>query len=300
MTRREAMLRGVISIRRFLPFAAIAAVLFATPLFAQSPPADIFERGNLVAWCIVPFDAKKRGPEERAQMLVRLGLRRLAYDYRAEHVPAWDAELDALKRHGIELTAWWFPGSLNEEAKQALELFRRHGVKPQLWITGGGAPAKDAADQAARIEAEAQRVRSIAEAAAPLGCAVALYNHGGWFGEPENQVAIIERLRRDGITNVGIVYNFHHGHQDIARFAELWRKMQPHLLAVNLNGMVRDGDAAGRKILPIGSGTEDVEMLRVIRASGWRGPVGIIDHRPETDSEETLRENLEGLERAAK
>lgn len=280
-------------------FAFRLAACFASlllPLSAETTP-DVFDRGNLVAWCIVPFDAKKRGPEERAQMLDRLGIRKLAYDYRAEHVPTWDAELDALKRHDIELTAWWFPGSLNDEATAALALFRRHGVKPQLWVTGGGAATGDAAEQAARIDAEARRVRAIAEAAAPLGCKVALYNHGGWFGEPENQIAIIERLRRDGVTNVGIVYNFHHGHEHLDRFAELWPKMQPHLLAVNLNGMVRDGDRSGRKILPLGGGTEEQGMLRVIRASGWRGPVGIIDHRPETDSEETLRENLAGLER---
>src|SRR5688572_17767316 len=43
---------------------------------------SIFGKGNLVAWCIVPFDAKKRGPEERAEMLERLGIKRLAYDYR--------------------------------------------------------------------------------------------------------------------------------------------------------------------------------------------------------------------------
>ena len=32
----------------------------------------LFARTNLAAWCIVPFDAKKRGPEERAAMLERL------------------------------------------------------------------------------------------------------------------------------------------------------------------------------------------------------------------------------------
>jgi sugar phosphate isomerase/epimerase len=281
--------------RLFSCFVALLALLSAT-LSAQTAP-DIFDRVNLVAWCIVPFDTKKRGPEERAQMLDRLGIKRLAYDYRAEHIPTWDAELDALKLHGIELTAWWFPASLNDEAKQALDLFRRHGVKPQLWITGGGAPAKDAAEQTARVETEAQRVRSIAEAAVPLGCAVALYNHGGWFGEPENQLAIIERLARDGVRNVGIVYNFHHGHDHLDRFAELWRQMQPHLLAVNLNGMVRDGDKLGKKIIPLGSGTEELGMLRVIRESGWRGPVGILNHRPEVDAEEALRGNLAGLER---
>ena len=123
---------------------------------------------------------------------------------------------------------------------------------------------------------------------------MALYNHGGWFGEPENQIAIIERL---GLPNVGIVYNLHHGHDHLDRFPALWAKMQPHLLAVNLNGMVRGGDKAGKKILAIGAGDEELGMMKVIQASGWHGPVGILDHRPETDSEDTLRENLDGLER---
>ena len=63
--------------------------------FAENPP-DIFARENLMAWCIVPYDGKKRGPEERAAMLEKLGLQHFAYDYRAEHIPTWDDELDAL------------------------------------------------------------------------------------------------------------------------------------------------------------------------------------------------------------
>ena len=35
----------------------------------------IFAQQNLAAWCIVPFDSKKRGPEERAEMLQRLGIK---------------------------------------------------------------------------------------------------------------------------------------------------------------------------------------------------------------------------------
>ena len=271
----------------------IALLVLCAGGFAQQP-ADIFARGNLVAWCIVPFDAKKRGPEERAQMLDRLGIRRLAYDYRAEHIPTFDAELDALKKHGIELTAWWFPATLNDEAKNILAVIARHDAHPQLWITGGGEAVRSPEEQAQRVEAEAARLRPIAEAAAKLGCDVALYNHGGWFGEPENQLAIVAKL---GLPNVGIVYNFHHGHGHIGRFAELWRKMQPRLLAVNLNGMVRDGERLGKKILTLGEGTEEAAMLGVMRDSGWRGPVGIINHRPELDAEEALRANLAGLDR---
>jgi len=282
------------------PIALILSVLamamaMAAPARAADP-ADVFRAENLDAWCIVPFDAKKRGPEERAQMLKELGLKRLAYDYREEHVPTFDAEVEAMKRHGIELTAWWFPGALNAEARLILEVIARHRITPQLWLTGGGETPKDAAGQAALVEAEAARIRPIAEAAEAVGCKVALYNHGGWFGEPENQLAIIERLARDGVKNVGIVYNFHHGHPHLGRFAALWQLMMPHLLAVNLNGMEVDGDQRGRKILHLGEGDQELGMMRIIRDSGWQGPVGILDHLPETDSGETLKKNLRGLE----
>ncbi len=252
---------------------------------------DLFARENLIAWCIVPFDAKKRGSEERAAMLEKLGFKHFAYDYRAEHVPTWDEELAALKRHHVSLDAWWFPGSLNDEAKKTLELFQRHGVKPQLWVTGGGAPTKDATEQAARIEQEAGRIKPIAEAAAAQGLQVALYNHGNWFGEPENQLAIIERLARDGVKNVGLVYNLHHGHETLDRFPALLAAMKPHLLALNLNGMTR----GGAKIIPLGQGVEDLELLRAIRAGGWRGLVGILNHTGE-DAEARLQDNLDGLD----
>lgn len=49
-----------------------------------------------------------------------------------------------------------------------------------------------------------------------IGSKLALYNHGGWNGEPENMAAIAECFRKhhDG-GHVGIVYNFHHGHSHI-------------------------------------------------------------------------------------
>jgi sugar phosphate isomerase/epimerase len=275
----------------FLCGAGLSA-LAVTPAAAAAADDDIFATNNLVAWCIVPFDAKKRGPEERAQMLDRLGLKRLAYDWRDEHIATFDQEVETMQRHGIEVTAWWFPGGLNDTARKILDCLERHQVKAQLWITMGD-PAPQAS-QADKVQAAAAAVRPIAEAAGKIGCSVALYNHGGWFGEPENQVAIIEHLL---MRNVGIVYNFHHGHGHLARFPELMGKMQPHLLAINLNGMVADGDKVGKKILTLGEGDQDLTLLKTIRDSGWRGPVGILDHRPETDSEETLRANLAGLQR---
>lgn len=269
----------------------LAAPLCA-PLNTLSTHAEtsLFERTNLVAWCIVPFDAKKRGPEERAAMLERLGLRRLAYDYRAEHIPTFDAEIAALRKHKIELTAWWFPTTLNAEARGILEVLERNRVQPQLWVMGHGAP-DHAASQQQRVEAEADRLRPIALAAAKIGCQVGLYNHGGWFGEPTNQIAIIRQL---ALPNVGIVYNLHHAHDQIERFPELLRAMRPHLLALNLNGMIREGDRHGQKIVPVGQGDADLALLKTIQESGWRGPVGILNHTEE-DAEARLLDNLEGL-----
>jgi sugar phosphate isomerase/epimerase len=138
-------------------------------------------------------------------------------------------------------------------------------------------------------------IRPVAREAGAIGCKVALYNHGGWFGEPENQIAIIERLRRDGVTNVGMVYNLHHGHEHLARFPELLGKMKPYLLALNLNGMNEGGEKPGEKILPLGRGALDLRLLKTIRDSGWTGPVGILNHTDE-DAEGRLLDNLAGLD----
>ncbi len=282
---RQRGLAGVICL-------AVVGIAFWSLSAAEPVATGLFARKNLVAWCIVPFDSKKRGPEERAAMLEKLGFTKFAYDYRAEHIPTFDAEIEALKRHHIELTAWWFPTSLNDEAKMTLAVFAKHKVTPQLWVTGGGNPTKDEADQRARVIAEAARIRPIAEAAAKVGCKVALYNHGGWFGEPENQLAIINELKLD---NVGIVYNLHHGHDHLSRFPELLQKMKPHLYTLNLNGMVKEGDRKGQKILQLGEGDLDLTLLKTIRDSGYTGPIGILGHTQD-DAEARLQDNLDGLD----
>jgi sugar phosphate isomerase/epimerase len=268
--------------------AFIVLALGGAPAAAADPPPDPFRPDNLVAWCIVPFDKKARTPAERAEMLARLGFRKFAYDWRAQHLPTFDDEVKELKKRNIELTAVWFPANLGPEARQLLDVIRKHGVKTQLWVTMGDPGGKDQREQ---VEAAAKVIRPIAEEAAKIGCAVGLYNHGGWFGEPENQVAVIEHLK---LPNVGIVYNLHHGHDHLARFPALLKTMKPHLLALNLNGMVVNGDRVGKKIIPLGQGDLDFELLKTIRESGYAGPVGVLGHTDD-DAEERLLDNLDGL-----
>src|SRR5947199_6170634 len=106
-------------------FAILVATAIAAHAANGASDYQLFARTNLVAWCIVPFDAKKRGPEERAAMLERLGFKLFAYDYRAEHIPTFDAEVEALKRHGITLLAWWFPTTMNDEGQLILDVLKR-------------------------------------------------------------------------------------------------------------------------------------------------------------------------------
>ena len=41
-------------------------------------------------------------------------------------------------------------------------------------------------------------------------------------------------------------------------------------------------------------------MITAIRKSGYAGPIGILDHRNDTDTEIALKENLEGLQKILK
>jgi sugar phosphate isomerase/epimerase len=284
--------RGVTMKNLCLLVTSYACLGLALPIRADEKKVDaaLFDPDNRVAWCIVPFDAKKRGPEERVAMLKRLGFKHYAYDWRAEHLPSFDRELQLLKKNDIELTAVWFPAELNADARTILELLKKHQVKTRLWVTMGD-PAPGAKEQSEKVAVACKILRPIAEEAARIDCRVGLYNHGNWFGEPENQLAVLENLK---LPNVGLVYNLHHGHDHLNRFPELLKKMQPHLYALNLNGMVPRGDRIGRKILPLGKGELDLELLRAIRDSGYKGRIGILGHTQD-DAELRLLDNLDGL-----
>ena len=264
----------------------VVCVLFA---LLQGAYGENFDKDRLVAWCIVPFDAKQRGPAERAEMLVRLGLKRVAYDWRAKHVKDFEEEILQYKKHGLEFFAFW---SVHENAFQ---LFQKHKINPQVWHTLSN---PDAATQQARVEAAAKAMLPLVERTRRLGCALGLYNHGGWGGEPANLVAVCKHLKaHHNAGHVGIVYNLHHGHGHIADFEQSLKLMQPHLLCLNLNGM---NDDAKPKILPLGEGLHELKLLNTIRQSGYQGAIAILDHRSAIDTEVALRENLDGLKKLLK
>jgi sugar phosphate isomerase/epimerase len=290
---------------RTLAGAALKCNVYGT-INALAPPLEatagarlgqLLAKDNLVAWCIVPFDGAKRGPEERAAMLKKLGLKRVAYDWRAEHIPTFDAELVAYARHGIELHAFWMPVDTDSPLREehwpiVLDLVKRHNVSPELWVMLNNALVESLAEDE-RAPRAAKILEPVARAAAERNCRIGFYNHGGWWGEPENQIRVLEILKSLELENVGLVYSFHHAHSHVPDFAQLARRMQPYLLTVNINGM-RDG---GPQILQIGRGEHEASMLRELVAAGYRGPIGILHHRDGVDAETGLSENLLGIKR---
>ncbi len=49
-----------------------------------------------------------------------------------------------------------------------------------------------------------------------------------------------------------------------------------------------------------GKGQHEAAMIAIIRKASYTGPIGILDHRNDTDTEIALRENLEGLQKILK
>src|SRR4029079_10019034 len=68
----------------------------------------LFSKNNLLAWCIVPYDSKKRTSEERALMLKELGIASLAYDMRDPDLPNMETEFLTLKKYSIQMKGIWF------------------------------------------------------------------------------------------------------------------------------------------------------------------------------------------------
>jgi hypothetical protein len=153
-------------------------------------------------------------------------------------------------------------------------------------------------EQQQRVELEEARIRAFVQLAAPYGCRVSIYNHRGWFGMIENELAILARLDQMGVKNVGMVYNFAHSrdkkHDDSVHFATLWRQVKPHVTALNISGLSRVEDV----VFP-SQGDRELSMMRVVTQSGWKGPVGVLVLWKPADTEVVLRNALRGLDWAA-
>ncbi len=261
--------------------------------------SDVFSKSNLAAWCIVPYDAMNRGPEDRAKMLHEIGITKLAYDWRTKHIPTFDQELAALNKYNVKLAAFWMTTDHDpdndERIQKVFDFLERNKVKTQIWLSMKDlGEVFELLDHKAKVEYTAKPISNIAKRAAKLGCKVGLYNHGGWFGEPENIISIIDYMK---LPNVGMVYNFHHARLHHERFPEFFPKIKPYLYSLNLAGL-KKGDTVN--FFRVGQGNVEAEMIKLVWESGYNGPIGIINHDKNEDAKKGLLDEMEGLKKILK
>lgn len=252
---------------------------------------------KIYAWCIVPFDSVKRSPMERINMLKKLGIKKYAYDWREDHLATMAEELTLAKQNDIEVIAVWLwidenwdsVGELNRPNEKVFDIVEEVGYRGQIWVSFNSNYFVNMPDSLA-VKKGAEMIAYLSDRAKGLGCKIALYNHGDWFGEPVNQVKIIEALSD---RELGIVYNFHHAHDQIDAFPEIVKTMMPYLWYVNLSGLRKEGP----KILTIGEGDHEMGMIDLLEENGYKGDFGILGHIEDADVETVLMDNLSGLKK---
>ena len=254
-----------------------------------------FRMDNLIPWSIVAFDSEERNPSERIQMIKELGFRQYAFGGRAKHLATMKEEWRMAKKEGIRISAAWLylnakkdcPGQLKPMSENIFQSLKEVGLETQIWVGFHPEYFVGLAEEEA-LQKGIKMMGYLCQRAKSINCKMALYNHGGWLGEPENQLKIIRALPQ---YDIGIIYNFHHGHNQLDRYAEIIENIMPYLWSVNLNGMKKEGP----KIISIGQGTLEKEMIALLIEKGFKGPFGILGHVKGGDAKLILKENLEGL-----
>ncbi len=228
-------------------------------------------------------------------MIKDLGFTKYAYDWRDRHLPETKPELILAQKNNIEILSVWIwmnpkrdsVHKLSPANEKMFKIVEELNLKTTFWVGLSESYFKKTAQQES-LELATNLINYVAKKADSINCKVALYNHKGWFGNPSNQIEIIKALPE---YDLSLVYNFHHGHQNIDDFSEIALKIQPYLSAVNLNGMEKNG----KKILPIGAGDHEKQMIDELKNVGFSGPWGILGHVGEKDVEIVLKNNIDGL-----
>ncbi len=277
-----------------LPAAPVGKFAYALRIRGHE---SLFAAPNLLAWCIVPYDALNRTPVERMAMLKRLGFTQYAWDWRQRHLKDLPEEIKAARDAGIQMRAVWLwvdnktdqPGHLGPANRAVVDAVTQAKLSVEYWV-GFDANFFDGLPEAERVKKGAAMVSYIREQALVTGSTVALYNHGAWFGEPDNEIKVIKAAGGRGL---GIVYNLHHAEGQVDGFAALLPRMLPYLRAVNLNGL--HPGSTDSEIITLGEGTLERGLIQTLKASGYAGPLGILGHTEGKDIEKVLAGNLAGL-----
>jgi sugar phosphate isomerase/epimerase len=253
-------------LRLLLQLSALWSALFIA-VEARSAPWEFFAMDNGVG----------RGvwsPEQQASVLREIGFDGISYNYtHAADLARWLGELKSrqLRLYGIYLGAQiGAEPAVPADLPESVALLRGSGAV--IWLT-----LPKPAQPGNHDEQAVQCVRQVADLAATAGLRVVLYPHAGFhIATAEQAWALVHRVER---ANVGLTVNLAHelAAGNGSRLPAIIRQVAPLLQMVSLNGASdRSGPGWDNHIKLLGTGDYDVpELLRVLRAVNYTGPVGL-------------------------
>ncbi len=245
-------------------------------LMLMSAPAVSAEKA--VAWPFFAFDnGVGRGawpPSKQAETVKSLGYEGIHYNY--TNPKDFAAKIAACKSAGVPIQAMYIYSFVNKPGasydpgiKEAIRMLK--GSETIIWLT-----LRDGKTGLQDKEA-VQVVREIAGMAADSGLKVSLYPHAGFYvATAEDAVRVAKAA---DLPNVGVSINLCHelfaGNSE--RLGEVVKAAAPYLNLVSINGAspIPGKGPKAWETLSLGSGTFDTGgFLRLIRESGYRGPIG--------------------------
>lgn len=251
---------------------------------------------DMYAWCIIPHDSLKRSPQERIDMLKELGIKSYAYDWRDDSLDQMEEEIVLARNNNLEIKAIWMSmddasdkvSELRENNERVFKIIETTKYSGQIWLGFDSKYFKNLSNEEA-LKKSVEMVGYLSKRAKALNCKIALYSHGGWLGEPENQIKVIKYLPND---NIGIIFNYHHYENQIDELPEIVDMILPYVWSVNLNGVIPNGS----RINPLGTGTQELIMTQTFLDKGYTGSFGILGH-VRTDIKPILQANILGLKK---
>lgn len=258
---------------------------------------DLINIKDVSPWCIIGFDTEDRSPQERIDLLKELGLSNYGFNKGKGDFSTMKEEFQLSAENNIEIKSifLWLNadrdtiGQLSESNQLILSNLKEIKEKPTIWLSFSNNFFEDIGREES-IELSLEMIKYVKTLANEVGCEMAIYNHRGWFGNPHNQIEILEKLNDKSLS---MVYNFHHAHEYVDEFDQVAKKITPYLSYVNLNGIKKEGP----EIMTIGEGDYELKMVRALMNEGYEGPWGILGHIKTEDVRDVLNRNLDGLEK---
>ena len=154
-------------------FTFLIVVALAVNTWGDPNQPSLGADENLVAWAFLNYEPEGRSPEERAQMLQRLGFTKCGYEGHPHLIGQLEEHIIAYRKYNIELIGIYLEIRQANPLEQdyimkAIEVFERQKCKLQLWLTVKETLFKDV-PESQRAQKACDYIRPLAEMLQPFG-----------------------------------------------------------------------------------------------------------------------------------